>query len=195
VEFHGLREYEPGNDLRLVHWKASARVGTLLVRDNVLPYEPRLTVVLDTSDVYSGDCFEEAVRITASMCVSARTDDIPVSLRSTGGGAPATETSGPGGTAYLDCLSGVNVSKDDLGLLSLSRLLSRASGETLVVVTGRPPPRALAQLSTARRRYPRVIVTQVGDAATGVASLKGVTLVSVGSLDDLESAWNGGGLR
>ncbi|OAA29499.1 Protein of unknown function DUF58 [Frankia sp. EI5c] len=47
VTFHALREYAPGDDLRHVHWRSSARAGTLLVRRHVDPSEPVTTIVLD----------------------------------------------------------------------------------------------------------------------------------------------------
>ncbi len=47
-EFHSLREYVPGDDLRRINWKASARSEDLVVRETALEGVRRCTVVLDT---------------------------------------------------------------------------------------------------------------------------------------------------
>jgi uncharacterized protein (DUF58 family) len=44
IAFHSLREYVHGDDLRLIHWRASAKAGTLLVRHNVDTVTPRTVV-------------------------------------------------------------------------------------------------------------------------------------------------------
>ena len=61
-EFHALREYVPGDDLRRINWKASARSDDLMVRETALEGVRRCTVVLDTSAAeYDVDAFERAV--------------------------------------------------------------------------------------------------------------------------------------
>lgn len=48
-EFHSLREYVRGDDLRRISWKASARSDDLIVKETALEGLRRCTVVLDTS--------------------------------------------------------------------------------------------------------------------------------------------------
>ncbi|MBI3858451.1 MAG: DUF58 domain-containing protein [Planctomycetes bacterium] len=43
----GVREYRPGDDLRRVHWPATARRGTLMVKEVEVDLAPYFTVVLD----------------------------------------------------------------------------------------------------------------------------------------------------
>ena len=46
-EFHSLREYQRGDDIRRINWKASARATSLIVRETALEGIRRCTVVLD----------------------------------------------------------------------------------------------------------------------------------------------------
>ena len=46
-EFHALRPYVMGDDMRRVHWKSSARTEDLLIRQDELPWQGRATVVVD----------------------------------------------------------------------------------------------------------------------------------------------------
>jgi uncharacterized protein (DUF58 family) len=70
-EFYALREYRPGDNPRLIHWKRTARTGRLIVRE-MSQYSPhRLTVILDT---YLPDnhpsklfLFEQMVSFTATV--------------------------------------------------------------------------------------------------------------------------------
>lgn len=41
------REYRTGDDLRKIHWKSSARVGSLMVRQEERPWQGRINVLLD----------------------------------------------------------------------------------------------------------------------------------------------------
>jgi len=66
-EFDGLREYQPGDDLRKVHWPSSARHDELLVRQFQPPRHGRLTIVIDTRP--PGD-LDEVLDITTSLAAS-----------------------------------------------------------------------------------------------------------------------------
>jgi uncharacterized protein (DUF58 family) len=71
-EFHSLREYVPGDDIRRINWKASARATSLIVRETALEGIRRCTVVLDTTESeYAGSSFEQAVIAAASIVASS----------------------------------------------------------------------------------------------------------------------------
>jgi uncharacterized protein (DUF58 family) len=72
TEFHSLREYVPGDDIRRINWKASARSLDLVVRETALEGIRRCTVVLDTSkEQYADESFEHAVCAAASVVASS----------------------------------------------------------------------------------------------------------------------------
>lgn len=72
TEFHALRDYADGDDLRQINWRASARSETLKVREVEPEGLRRCTVALDThADEYSAESFERAVSAAASAISSA----------------------------------------------------------------------------------------------------------------------------
>jgi uncharacterized protein (DUF58 family) len=94
TEFKSLRDYAVGDDLRMVHWKASARLDKLVIRETDSLADLHLTVVLDLwADSYSDDGFERAVSATASRATSSRASMAVrrsppvVAVRSTSSGA------------------------------------------------------------------------------------------------------------
>jgi uncharacterized protein (DUF58 family) len=72
--FHTLREYQVGDDLRHVHWRTSARRGSLMVRHFVETSRTQEVVVLDPrTEFYLDETFESAVEVAASVCAACRT--------------------------------------------------------------------------------------------------------------------------
>ncbi|MCS7014947.1 MAG: DUF58 domain-containing protein [Gemmatales bacterium] len=83
-EFHGLREYRSGDSPRYVHWRSSARVGKLLVREMEPPATEQVLVVLDawrpvsqepakkSAQLYGP--LEAAVSLAASLLVAFNRD-------------------------------------------------------------------------------------------------------------------------
>ena len=49
MEFYGLREYSPGDDLRRIDWKASSRLGRLILREFLKEKESDVYLILDAT--------------------------------------------------------------------------------------------------------------------------------------------------
>ena len=192
VAFYGLREYVPGDDLRLVHWKSTARAGTLMVRLNVVPQEPQMLIVLDTSTpAYTGEFFEEAVRVAASLCRSACDRHFPLQLRTTSGQGIDIQRDQDSSLAVLDLLAAVQATAEDPGLVALPRLARRDRGVSLGVVTGRPDPDGLRALSAVRTHFAMVSLITIGDPLTAPRlPIRGGFSLDVASAEAFASAWN-----
>ncbi|MFG1609203.1 DUF58 domain-containing protein [Actinoplanes sp. NPDC049265] len=191
IAFHSLREYVPGDDWRLIHWKSSARTGQLMVRHNVVPNEPRLMVVLDTSAApYDDDSFEHAVRAAASLAVAALRAGFPLDLRTTGGEAATVEEDGLGRTQVLDLLAAVGRDPADQGLAALPALAPEQGAVSLGVVTGRPGATELAVLPRLRPRFLMVSLVQFAATFQAPAQLPGVVSLAARGPADFALAWN-----
>lgn len=133
-EIIGTREYRPGDSLRQVHWRSTARTGKLVVKEFTDDEQPAMTVVLDLqmgSGVGQGkfSTFETAIRMAASLGYYATHKNIPFRLAGSSKkwAPPATPLSW---WAILNYLARV----ENDGQESLAHVLNHLPASTFVVV-------------------------------------------------------------
>jgi uncharacterized protein (DUF58 family) len=85
----GLREFEHGDTIRRIHWRASLRHRALLVTETDYEHESEVEVRLQTRNVPSGEPFENRVSWAASEIVALIDADNRVVLRTDGRCFPA----------------------------------------------------------------------------------------------------------
>ncbi|WP_018634781.1 DUF58 domain-containing protein [Parafrankia elaeagni] len=175
--FHTLREYTPGEDLRLVHWAASARLGTLMVRTHVDPSEPASTVVLDTRRCAYPDgpvgaaVFEDAVDAAASAVFACARNAYSVRLVTSGGVRMTGRRRAADVDSLLDELAAIRT--DGGESLDVLRTLRRGPVGTLVLVTGALGRDAMAALTPVARAFGQVIVLRMGPRSEAAARALG----------------------
>jgi uncharacterized protein (DUF58 family) len=194
VAFHSLRDYQPGDDRRSIHWKSTARTGTLMVRHNVVPDELRHLVVLDTSEEpYDDDTFEDAVRVAASVCVAAGRAGFPVTCHTT-----ADEPHPLGDNevqSALDLLTDARRGAEDRGLSALGDLLrdvaTPGGRAALTVVTGRAAPVVPELVRSARVDNATTCVVHIGQTTPASPErAAGVFTISAGTSTEFAARWN-----
>ncbi|MET8907543.1 DUF58 domain-containing protein [Micromonospora sp. NPDC004551] len=211
ITFDSLREYVVGDELRRVHWRTSARVGELMVRENVDTSLPRLVVVLDNRAAAHPDraggvaeSFESACEAAASVVAAATREDLPVSLLLV---APPAEDpdgdrgpSGGGGRAGLepprgplDRLAAAELAGggEDVLRAALTRLRQDRLGDTLVYLTGPGARGDLGHVGALRRAYPSVVVGMFGAAEPTAAGAAGLVMVDAADGAGFAAEWDG----
>jgi uncharacterized protein (DUF58 family) len=83
-EVSGLRDFRSGDALRRIHWRATLRRGSLVVRESESDRRGEHEVRLRTRDAAPGDAFETAVRRAASEVVAWLEAGARVALRTDG---------------------------------------------------------------------------------------------------------------
>lgn len=103
----GIRDYRPGDPLRDVHWRASARTGSLQVKTRDYTADPRMLVVLNVqaSEEQWGDLMdyeqegiEQGIRIAATLCQRALNAGVEAGFASN---ASLTGEKGTGRNIYI----------------------------------------------------------------------------------------------
>lgn len=153
-EFHALRLYVPGDDLRRVHWRATAHHDDLLVRQDELPWQARTTVLLDTRRAAHTDAsFELAVSAAASVVAAAwRRRDL-VRLVTTDGIDLGFAAGQEHADAIAEHLATVTTSGRGSLRRSLDVLRRSAHGGALVAVLAKVPRSDLEAVAHLRRTY------------------------------------------
>ncbi len=71
VEFHAVREYQPGDPLRIINWKATARTGGRIMA-NEYESERKVDVIFIVDASYTGSLvFDHLIRAAASLMLNA----------------------------------------------------------------------------------------------------------------------------
>lgn len=193
IAFHTLRDYVPGDDRRHVHWKTTAKLGKLMVRQYVDTRRSHLCVLLSTdhADYANDDEFELAVSAMASVCLQAMRDDQTLTVIVGGEQVPVRSP-----RALLDWFSGIELGVTGTGesgggidvcFAAARRHASEAS--VTVVAIGQVPTVAMVKRAAARVSVDtRVLAIQ---CAPGVRSsfrrVGGTAFVNIGDLRELRA--------
>jgi uncharacterized protein (DUF58 family) len=219
ITFDSLREYVVGDELRRVHWRTSARIGELMVREHVDTSLPRIVVLLDNRAAAHPDraagvaeTFESACEAAASVVVAAHRDDLPVTLALVAAEPTPTDTgtaksgAAPGGATrsgaapadgnFLDRLAAVELrpagqGADDPLRATTNRLRQERLGDTLVFLTGPGAAPDLGYLGGLRSAYPSVVVGMFGAGGRAPAAAAGMVLLDVADGAAFAAEWDG----
>ncbi|MBV8986541.1 MAG: DUF58 domain-containing protein [Acidimicrobiia bacterium] len=113
-DFYALRAYEVGDDLRRVHWPSTARLDELMIRQNEMPWQARVTVLLDVRrHAHSGESLELAVSAAASVVAACWQRGSLVRLVTTDGVDSGYGSQHAHVEAIMETLASVGLTRDD----------------------------------------------------------------------------------
>ncbi|WP_433550620.1 DUF58 domain-containing protein [Micromonospora zamorensis] len=204
ITFDSLREYVVGDELRRVHWRTSARVGELMVRENVDTSLPRLVILLDNRATAHPErvggvveSFESACEAAASIVTAAHGADLPVVLlfaaaRPAAPVTPGGELDGGGALGPLDRLAAAELSSDDDAVrAATTRLRQDRLGDTLIFLTGSGGRGELGHVGALRGAYPSVVVGVFGAAEPTPPGAAGLVVVDAADGAQFAAEWDG----
>ncbi|MGA3540475.1 DUF58 domain-containing protein [Micromonosporaceae bacterium DT194] len=195
ITFDSLREYVVGDEMRRVHWRTSARIGELMVREHVDTSLPRLVVLLDNRAAAHpaarggiAETFEAACEAAASVVTAALHEELPVTLLEVVAGG--TELPSP-----LDRLAATELTRapgDGMLREVLGRLRRDRLGDTLVFLTGPGGAADLGDVAALRpSAYPSLLVGLFGAAGVSAGGAAGLTVLEAADGAEFAAEWDG----
>ncbi|TNM47212.1 DUF58 domain-containing protein [Nocardioides albidus] len=186
VSFHALRTYVSGDDRRHIHWKSTAKTGTLMVRQFEETRRSHLLTMVSSrlEDYASDDEFELAISVAGSLGTQALADGQQLSAVSSHGSLPAMSAQ-----RFLDGLSGLTYDWKAGRLVEVARHLSVDELAASVMVLCIGSGVSITDLRRARQYLPvdtRVIAVRclVGQEPS-VRWLGDLGVATVGRLEEL----------
>lgn len=199
ISFHAIREYAPGDSRRQIHWKSTAKTGTLMVRQFEETRRSRLAVILAVKrdEFGTDDEFEMAISAAGSIGVRAIRDgrelevvsstEIPEFVRDSV--RSITNFSTLTGRALLDALSAVDATAAAMPIEEVCSLAAQASSDISIAFVMVGSPVTLRRLQAAALKFPLgtsvVAVVCNPEAEPSIRIISSLTVMTIGVLDDL----------
>jgi uncharacterized protein (DUF58 family) len=202
LEFYGMRDYTPGDDLRRIVWRASARVGHLMVREAEQGITDQITIMLDSDRARhsrDGDgiseSFETGIRVAGSLGVRHLREGYEVRCDTNSGPLTRSLRSGTAQLILLDALARLELSREPL-----TRMINRVAGDARrsahnVIITPHLGPSEAAQLKLLLNKGVSVLVVallwnedEAESNTLAVAASLGCQVVGVHPGEDLSTA-------
>lgn len=187
ISFHALRAYEPGDALRNVHWRTSARTGQLMVRQYEETRRSQLIIVQSAEREHyaSDEEFELAVSVLASIGVQVIRDATRLAVVTEG---LSLRTATP--TALLDDTSRIEPVRREFPTVRdfVRDATKRLPAPSVVIaVAGSLLPVAdIRSIETLFGADTQTIAFRIElGAASRISRIAGTTVVTVGELSDL----------
>ncbi|MFV2114191.1 DUF58 domain-containing protein [Micromonospora sp. LOL_025] len=200
ITFDSLREYVIGDELRRVHWRTSARVGELMVRENVDTSLPRIVVLLDNRAGAHpqrldgvAESFESACEAAASVLVAAYREGLPVVLLLVAPEPAGLAAAGDDAAAHgpLDRLAAAGLADDGDLQPATTRLRRERLGDTLVFLTGPGGRDDLGTVGALRAAYPSVVVGIFGATEPAPSGAAGLVVIDAADGAAFAAEWDG----
>ncbi|WP_396642346.1 DUF58 domain-containing protein [Microbacterium sp.] len=201
MSFHAIREYAPGDARRQIHWKSTAKTGQLMVRQFEESRRSRMAVMLGLSEKEFADAdeFELAVGAAASLGVQAVRDgrdldvvtgaEIPRVVR--GRLRAIRDISAASPRALLDGFCSVEALENTMPIEGICRLTAETKNDLsiAIIVCGSRVTTSTLRRAALAFAADTAVITVVCDerAHPRMQSVGGVTVLTIGVLDDLAS--------
>ena len=211
LAFHALREYQPGDDRRHIHWRSSAKAGKLLVRQFLDTRRSHVCIIVDPDpeqyrsghgrsgraerveaqerDIHAANApsaieadVEAAISVGSSIMVRVALDEQDVTIVC--GEQSAGQTVPQVG---LDAMSRVVPGPVDLLASALAAAELAPDTSTCFIVTG--PHRPFVELQRAAAQFPpevtKIVVVVDPQATHGIRHGGGLIILTLARLEEL----------
>ena len=200
VSFHALREYQPGDERRYIHWKSTAKTGTYMVRQFEETRRSHIVIAqsLARSDYTTDEEFEMGVSVTGSLGVRAIRDarDISVVVSETTPDFAKRKVlevrplSTITRTRLLDDLSVVESAETALKITDVARVAAEQVAGISVAFLVCGSGATASELRSASTKFPVgvevVAIVCDPDSIPGLRRVAGLSVLTIGYLEDLQ---------
>lgn len=187
MSFHALREYVPGDDRRNIHWRTSARIQKLMVRqfEDTRRTHTALAMSTEPTEFSSEDEFELAITLLASIGVHSIREGLDLTVL-----AGREELFSQTPARLLDGCAGIGFAAeadDDVRPLAHTLALAVPSASMAVLITGSTT--SSTDLRSSGRHIPAgvrtVFVSCKPGAELGLQTIGQLSMATIGDAKDL----------
>lgn len=184
LDFHSLRKYEPGDDVRNIHWPSSAKTNSLMIRqyEAICRTNTSLTLSVNPDDYASPDEFEMAVSIHASIGAQCLLQHRPLCSY-----VGERRTQPHSAMTFLDSTSAIDLNQENRHHRAKETLQYSPNASLYIFTIGsRTTLDGITRMTISLPQPARCVIVQADIGANrGIRQCADYTVATIGELDDL----------